>query len=254
VPSRAWARSSDLAAHHPTALVGRHAPERGMKTLVADDDEAMRALIEAVLTGAGHDVSTAADGTGAWEICERERPPLVMLDWQMPGLSGIEVCERIRASPFARDIFVVMVTARGASDDLHRLLDAGADDYLSKPLSPEAVQTRVMIAERRILADRARQDAEAALARAQWFAGIGETAVAVQHEINNPLAALLGTVALLDNELTGPGEQQQLIGVITAQATRIAAVVKRLSSLTNPRSVEYIPGSRMLDLSGKEQL
>jgi two-component system, NtrC family, sensor kinase len=220
-----------------------------MKTLVADDDEAMRMLVTSVLTEAGHDVMSAEDGAQAWEIFERERPPLVLLDWQMPHLSGIDVCERIRGSVDGRDAFVLMVTARGATRDLLRLLDAGADDYVSKPLTPEALRTRVVIAERRIAADRARRTAEDALARAQWFAGIGETAVAVQHEINNPLTALLGTVALLTAGVADPAEEPEFIRVIAEQATRIATVVKRLGSLREPRSVEYVRGSRMLDLS-----
>jgi DNA-binding response OmpR family regulator len=229
------------------------APATGpMKALVADDDEALRMLVATILAGAGHEVICAADGTQAWETFERERPPLVLLDWQMPGLSGIEVCQRIRQSAEGRETYVVMVTARGATDDLVQLLDAGADDYVSKPLTPEVLHTRMIIAERRIAADRARRAAEAALARAQWFAGIGETAVAVQHEINNPLAALLGTVALLTAGLATPAEEKEFMQVIAEQATRIAAVVKRLGSLREPRSVEYVRGSRMLDLSEGE--
>ena len=227
-----------------------------MKALVADDDEAMRSLVEAILTDAGHDVITAEDGARAWELFEREHPPLVLLDWQMPGLSGVEVCERIRASEAARDAYrdayVVMVTSRGATADLLRLLDAGADDYVSKPRTPEALRTRVVIAERAIAVDQARRAAEAALARAQWYAGIGETVVAVQHEINNPLAALLGNVALITAGLATPDEEKQCIGVITEQAMRIATVVRRLGSLREPRSVEYVHGSKMLDLSGKD--
>jgi len=223
-----------------------------MRALVADDDEAMRSLVEAILTDAGHDVLTAEDGMRTWELFERERPPLVLLDWQMPGLSGIDVCERIRASETVRDAYIVMVTSRGATADLLRLLDAGADDYVSKPLTPESLRTRVVIAERAIAVDQARRAAEAALARAQWYAGIGEAVIAIQHEINNPLAALLGNVALVTAGLATPEEEKQCIGVITEQAMRIAAVVRRLGSLREPRSVEYVSGSKMLDLSGKD--
>jgi DNA-binding response OmpR family regulator len=223
-----------------------------MRALVADDDEAMRLLVEAILTDAGHEVITAADGAGAWALYEREHPPLVLLDWQMPGLSGIEVCERIRASEATRDAYIVMVTSRGATADLLRLLDAGADDYVSKPLTPEALRTRMVIAERAIAVDQARRAAEEALARAQWYAGIGETVVAVQHEINNPLTALLGNVALLTAGLATPAEEQECMGVIAEQALRIATVVRRLGSLREPRSVEYVRGSKMLDLSGKD--
>ena len=79
---------------------------------------------------------------------------------------------------------------------------------------------------------------------------IGETALALQHEINNPLAALLGNAALLTAGLAAPNEQGALITVIAEQATRIGAVVKRLASLREPRSVRYVGDSKMLDLSG----
>jgi DNA-binding response OmpR family regulator len=220
-----------------------------MKTLVADDDEAMQALIGAILEAAGHEVVTAPDGQAAWETFEREHPSLVLLDWQMPRLSGIEVCELIRRSGLGRDTFIIMVTTRGATTDLMRVLDAGADDYLSKPITADALRTRVIIAERRMAIDRAKRAAEDALARAQWLAGIGETALAVQHEINNPLTALLGNVALLTHGLTTPDEERLCIQVIAEQGMRIAGVVKRLATLREPKSVEYVRGARMIDLS-----
>jgi CheY-like chemotaxis protein len=210
----------------------------------------MCALIRAVLEAAGHEVVAAADGRAAWELVERERPALVLLDWQMPELSGIEVCERIRRGSLGRDTFIIMVTTRGATSDLMRMLDAGADDYLWKPLASETLRTRVLIAERRMATDRAKRAAEDALARAQWLAGIGETALAIQHEINNPLTAMLGNVALLQNDLATPEEERHCIAVIAEQGMRIAGVVKRLATLREPRSVEYVRGSRMIDLSG----
>jgi DNA-binding response OmpR family regulator len=224
-----------------------------MRVLVADDDDDMRALVAAVLVAAGHTVDDVPDGADAWAICEREAPPeFVVLDWQMPGMSGIEVCERLRARPTpagAAPPYVLIVTARGATDDLQRVLDAGADDYLSKPVTPEALATRVVIGERRMAADRARRTAEDELQRARWVAGIAETAIAVQHEINNPLTALLGHVALLESGVIPPGEEQESMRTIADQATRIAGVVRRLATLRDPKSVEYLQGTRMLDLS-----
>ena len=88
----------------PPPSVGAHAPY--MKVLVADDDDAMRLLIEAVLATAGHEVVSAADGDAAWAAFERERPPLMLLDWHMPKCSGIELCERVREGPAARATFI----------------------------------------------------------------------------------------------------------------------------------------------------
>jgi DNA-binding response OmpR family regulator len=222
-----------------------------MKILAADDDESIRDLVALVLKSAGHDVITAPDGMEAWAAFERDQPELLVLDWQMPGLSGIELCEKVRKTPTGQHAFILMATARGATDDLRRVLAAGADDYIPKPLSPEALSTRITIAERRMAQDLERRQAVDALQRAQWLAGIGETAIAIQHEVNNPLTALLGNVALLEDDTMTGADKAQCLRTIAEQAVRIGAVVRRLSTLRDPRSVEYIRGSRMIDLSEK---
>lgn len=224
-----------------------------MHVLLADDHEYIRLLVGEVLRALGHEVETAADGAEAWAAWEARRPPLVLLDWQMPGLDGIEVTRRIRAAEQGRrETFVFVVTAHDPGMGLSMVLDAGADDYLSKPLTPNDLRARLAIAERRIAQERARRDAEEALARAQWLAGIGETTLALQHEINNPLAALLGNTALIEAGIIRPEEYEETVIVIAEQARRIAAVVKRLASLRDPQTVEYRAGARMLDLSGDE--
>ena len=222
-----------------------------MNVLAADDDEMMRMLVGALLEQAGHQPELLADGASAWESWERGRQRLVILDWQMPRLDGLEVCRRIRAADPDRETFLLMVTARDSSDDLVSVLDAGADDYVSKPLTPNVFLTRLRIAERRIAIEEARRTAEQALKDAKYMAGIGETAIALQHEINNPLAALMSTVSLLERGLFKPSETGEALTVVVEQANRIATVVRRLRDLTNPRSVVYAQGARMLDLSGE---
>ena len=223
-----------------------------MKVVLADDSALSRRLMEATLSRDGHAVTSVADGEEAVAAFARISPPLVILDWLMPNVDGLEACRRIRALPGGADAFVLMITARDSDTDLTRILDGGVDDYLSKPISADALRARLAIAERRIALETQRREAEEELARARWLAGIGETTIAVEHEINNPLAALLGSVSLLQmsNALEKlSAEDRESVDVITKQARRIAAVVKRLSKLQNPRSVEYLRGSKMIDLS-----
>ena len=226
------------------------------RALIADDDEMMRLLIETITSESGYTVESADNGTRAWEAYRRDRPTLLILDWQMPGMDGLEVCRRVRAVDPSRATFILMITARDTDTDLTRILDGGVDDYLSKPLSADTLRARLKIAERRIALERQRREAEEELARARWLAGIGETTIAVEHEINNPLAALLGSVSLLtmSNALDKlSAEDRVSVDIITKQARRIADVVKRLSKLQNPRSVEYLAGSKMIDLSAKSE-
>lgn len=236
-----------------TADASVPAPEPSpLRALIADDDEMMRLIIRTIAVERGYDVEVAEDGARAWEAYQRSRPTLLILDWQMPKMDGLELCRRVRADDPTRATFVLMITARDTDSDLARVLDSGVDDYLSKPLSADALRARLAIAERRIALEQQRRDAEEELARARWLAGIGETTIAVEHQINNPLAALLGSISLLEmsNALDKlDADARQSVEIITTQARRIADVVKRLSNLKNPRSVPYVRGSTMIDLS-----
>jgi DNA-binding response OmpR family regulator len=228
-------------------------PTWPMKVLVADDDATTRTLLCAVLSELGHDAEQAADGGVAWARFQEAKPPLVVLDIEMPDLDGLEVCRRIRSVDLKRETFILVLTGRDHPEDLAAVLDAGADDYVTKPTTVEHLRARFVIADRRSAQDAARRQAEADLAVARWRAGIGEAAIALQHEINNPLAALLGHAELLLMEYKDRGEHNEQAQVVLDQARRIADVVKRIAKLRNPQTVEYIEGARMLDLSKTEE-
>lgn len=220
-----------------------------MRVLLADDDELMRELIVAVVEAQGHVVESFADGEAIWAAFSAAPAALVVLDWQMPGADGLEVCRRIRAHAEGAHVYLIVVTARSGSQHLDAVLDAGADDYLSKPVSPEDIVARLRIAERRMEIAAARRTAESELQRARYLAGIGELSLAIQHEINNPLAALLANSSLVSSGILSPDESIASLKVVDEQARRIAAVVRRLSEIEAPRSVEYLKGQRMVDLA-----
>jgi len=220
-----------------------------VKVLIADDDDTIRALVSSVAASLGYEPLIATDGASAWQLYEEHRVPLAVVDIEMPAMDGLELCRKIRAADQRHDTFIVVLTGRSTHEDLGQVLEAGADDYLSKPTSPNNLRARLVIAQRRMAQEAKRRAAEEALAKARWLAGIGETSIALQHEINNPLSALLGHAELLmldEQEGATPNEH---IHVIYDQARRIAEVVKRLGKLRDPHTVEYVAGSRMLDLS-----
>jgi DNA-binding response OmpR family regulator len=123
-----------------------------LKILVADDDLDLLGLVAYSLTQAGYLVIKASDGPGALAMFDAEAPDLVILDINMPGTSGFEVCTAIRARG---DVPVMMLTARGEEQDLVKALELGADDYLTKPFSPKTLLARVKALLRRATADRA---------------------------------------------------------------------------------------------------
>lgn len=114
-----------------------------MRVLVADDDPDIRALVTIKLKRSGFDVVDVGDGQAALDGV-RERPPdLVIVDLMMPKMSGIEVCQALRADPATTDIPVIMLTARAQESDVARGFAQGADDYIIKPFSPRELVRRV---------------------------------------------------------------------------------------------------------------
>jgi DNA-binding response OmpR family regulator len=111
-----------------------------MKILIADDDRDLLGLIAFTLTQAGYLVVKASDGPAAIHAFQGESPDLAVLDINMPGASGFQVCEAIRAQS---RIPIMMLTVRGEEEDLIRALDLGADDYLTKPFSPRTLLARI---------------------------------------------------------------------------------------------------------------
>ena len=111
-----------------------------MKVLIADDDRDLLNLIAFTLTQASYLVVKATDGPAAIRAFEEESPDLAVLDINMPGASGFQVCETIRAKS---RIPIMMLTVRGEEEDLIRALDLGADDYLTKPFSPRTLLARI---------------------------------------------------------------------------------------------------------------
>jgi two-component system phosphate regulon response regulator PhoB len=118
--------------------------------LVMEDEDALATLLQYNLEKEGYEVVVAADGEeGLVQIDERQ-PDLVLLDWMLPKVSGIEVCRRIRGRPETRNLPIIMLTARGEESDRVRGLDTGADDYLTKPFSMTELIARIRAVLRRI--------------------------------------------------------------------------------------------------------
>ena len=128
------------------------APTAAERVLVVDDEPDIVALVAYHLAKAGYRVSTAASGTDALALAQRERPALVVLDLMLPGLSGFDVLEQLRAGEETRGVAVLMLTARKDEPDRIRGLSLGADDYLTKPFSAQELVLRVGAILRRVAA------------------------------------------------------------------------------------------------------
>ena len=120
-----------------------------MRILIADDDRMSTMMLGRTLEQWGFEVVVANDGVSAWErIIGNEPPSLAIVDWMMPGLDGIELCRRVRATTLPSPVYLILLTARTSRQDLVAGLEAGADDYLTKPFDPDELRARIHVGQR----------------------------------------------------------------------------------------------------------
>jgi len=120
-----------------------------MKALIADDDLTYRRMLEALLGKWGYDLVVASDGDAAWQVLHApDAPQIAILDWMMPGKDGVEICRQIRESTQSDPKYIILLTSKGEKKDIVSGLDAGADDYITKPFESEELRARVQVGER----------------------------------------------------------------------------------------------------------
>ena len=117
-----------------------------MKVLIAEDDVTSRMMLKAVLTKWGYEVVETSDGDEAWRVLQRkDAPRLAILDWVMPGISGDEICRKVRQVSPLRPIYIILLTARRDKADVIAGLEAGANDYVRKPFDREELRARIRV-------------------------------------------------------------------------------------------------------------
>jgi phosphoserine phosphatase RsbU/P len=147
------------------------------RILVADDDAVSLRVLQKALENWGHEVVAARDGTEAWQILTRpEAPQMAILDWMMPGMDGPTICQRARAAPSITAPYLILLTARNDQGDIVNGLEAGANDYVTKPFNQAELRARVRVGLRVLelqskLAERV-HDLEAALKQVKQLRGL----------------------------------------------------------------------------------
>lgn len=120
-----------------------------MRILIADDDRMSTLMLGRTLEKWDFEVSVAHDGLEAWACISGSEPPaLVIVDWMMPGLDGIQLCRRIRETPRLSPLYLIVLSTRSHRDDIVAGLEAGADDYLAKPFDPHELLARIHVGQR----------------------------------------------------------------------------------------------------------
>ena len=198
------------------------------KILVIDDDVTVQIVLQDLLESEGHEVAIAIDGQDGLAQAQQRIPDLIICDWMMPHIDGLEVCRQLKANPELATIFFILLTAREKLDDRVKGLNNGADDFLSKPIETEELLARVRAGLRlrgltqqleKTLQDL--QQAQSQLVQSERMSSLGQLVAGIAHEINNPItfiysnlthvknysSDLISLLRLYQKELTNPSAE-----------------------------------------------
>ena len=117
-----------------------------MQILIAEDDKTSRSILSAILKKLGYETVAVEDGTAAWNIMQTpDAPQIVILDWEMPGFDGATLCRKLKEQERKEPLYLILLTSRGDTSDVVHGLEAGADDYITKPYNNAELQARVKV-------------------------------------------------------------------------------------------------------------
>ena len=212
-----------------------------MEVLIADDNPIVRGMLGAHLKKWGHSVAECHDGHEAWERLQRtDSPKIAILDWMMPGIEGPELCTRVRALDHGRLLHLILLTGRATSEDLVKGLEAGANDYVTKPFNESELKARFEVGMRVV-------ELRESLIQAERYRVLTQAAAAAAHEINQPLTTLLGTAELMLMALPGDDPNRDTFETFQKAGERIRDTVQKMMTLRDVVTRPYIEGVEIID-------
>jgi CheY-like chemotaxis protein len=221
------------------------------KILIVDDDRYIRMILQKKFLSSGYTVFVANDGESGLEIAKKEVPDLIVSDWMMPRMDGLEFCRLAKQDEKLRFTYFIILTARGTQDDKVEGIETGADDFVTKPFNDRELLTRVKAGLRMTALQKE-------IVELQHQKAITELAMTLGHEINNPLGIMMLVLQVLQkrNDADTIADIRKELRTVTENGSRIAEIVKKLSNLDNPQMKPYLKNSdaEIVDLSGKSQV
>ena len=211
------------------------------KILVVEDERDTRFILEKLLTKNNFEVMTANNGQEALQMLEKFDPKVILADWTMPIMDGLELCNQIKNNEKHKIIYFIILTARTSLRDRVTGLDIGADDFLMKPIENQELVARIKSGIRIFNLQRELKAIEHSKA-------VVELACTIGHKINNPLSSLkIALTNLKEAVPTGSSENTEEDFQIMQQAIeRIQIFVQQLTHLENPEIINYTDESKMI--------
>ncbi|MBI1931827.1 MAG: response regulator [Ignavibacteriales bacterium] len=212
------------------------------KILIVEDEEDSRFIYERLLVKNGYEIKSVNNGEEALEIIGDFKPSIILADWTMPKLNGIELCNIIKSKEEYKLIYFILLTARTSLKDRVEGLDTGADDYLVKPIDNQELVARIRSGIRI-------HNLQNELKNIEHDKAIIELACTIGHKINNPLSSLKMSVESLKDEIDSTKEKfNDDFYVIEESLKRIQEFVKDLQNLRNPEITDYALSNKMIKL------
>ena len=211
-----------------------------MKTLVVEDDPLSLMVLSEQISAYGYDITACEHPVKALEAYQSTFYPLIVTDLTLPEMDGLELCRRIRALPQGDQSMILVITARDTPADLQAVLDAGADDYLIKPVSQEMLHIRLTIIARQLhhLTQRRQAEAtqrklEAQLRQSQRLEALGILAGGIAHDFNNMLGTMMGYTELLLAASAEDSKERDYLAQVYQAGERAANLVQQIITFSH---------------------
>lgn len=202
-----------------------------MEIMIVDDDRISRRQLEKIVAELGHTYIIADNEREAWEKYQQNPVPVVITDWMMPDMDGLDFCRKLRSNTNAPNAYVITLISRAQKTALLEVLASGADDFVAKPFDPQELKARIKTSERIVNLNATLEDARTRLEATQdqimqqeKMASIGQLAAGVAHEINNPTGFVSSNLKILEDYFVDikqlVGSYQQLVKVLVSEPLR----------------------------------
>lgn len=213
------------------------------KILIVEDEKDTRFILEKLLTKNGYEVVITHNGSEALDVLKTFSPKVIVADWTMPILDGLQLCKILKSNDDTKVIYYIILTARTSLKDRVTGLDVGADDFLIKPIENQELLARIRSGTRIF-------NLQNELKSIEHSKAIVEMACTIGHQFNNPLSSLMMTINNIEEEIKSKNfnELDDDFKIVSQSIVRIKSLVDDLVHLQNPTTIDYTAENKMIKL------